>query len=265
MKRFFILIFLVNCIAFADVVTRISSNTYINWTKGIIVSEYSDNVDFLVGEGFDRKLLKMKSEVKKKLISELFFALSKTYFDENRFVEDIFNLFPEKRKSIVSLFDRTEMVDFRYFGGRVFSKYIVNLYGKDGVFNILRLPLIPRDYREFLNLSEPLSYTGLIISTKGFVFNISLSTKIISKSGKIIYSYGDYKGDNRYIHFFDSLDEAVSSGIFGNSILYTVPVKISGENYTDIIIDDDVIERLLSNSENHRIFFDGLVGIVVSN
>ena len=251
--------------SFPDVITRISSNTYINWTKGVVVCEYFDNVEFLVGRNFDKKFLDLKREVKRKIISELFFSLGKVYFDENRIVDDVLNLFPEKRKGIASLFDRVDIRDFRYFGGKVFSTYVIDLYGENGIFNILRLPSIPRDYKEFLGFAEPKDYTGFIISTKGFKFNVSLSTKILSKSGKLLYSYGDYKENYRYIHFFSSLSDAISSGIFGDVILYAFPFKVSGENYTDIVVNDEVAEKLLSKTENYDILFKGAVGIIIED
>ncbi|MEN2998723.1 MAG: hypothetical protein ABDH28_06805 [Brevinematia bacterium] len=251
--------------AFCDVLTFISSNTYINWTKGMIVSEFSGHSEFLIGEDFHRKILDTKYLVKKKIISELLFLIKSIPFDENRKVEDLFLLFPEKRKALVSLLEANEVKDFRYFGGKVLARYTVGIYGQNGIFNILRLPSIPRDYREFINQAEPKEYTGLLISTKNQKFNISLSVKILSKSGKLVYSYADYRGKSNYIHFFRSLKDAIDSGIFGNNIIYTTPLKIEGENLTDIVLDDSVVEKILTTSENHNIFFDGKVGIILGN
>lgn len=166
---------------------------------------------------------------------------------------------------LVSLLDRTDIKDFRYFSGKVMARYVLEIYGENGIFNILRLPSIPRSYSEFLNLSEHKEYTGLLISVKNMKFNVSLSVRILSESGKVIYSYADYRGRDRYIYFFNSLKSAIDSYIFGNNILYTIPVRIEGDNMSDIVLDDATVEKILSLQENHDIFFSGKIGIIIDS
>lgn len=265
-KLYAIVIFLfLSIFSYSNVITYVSSNFYINWTEGKIIFEYEDYSPFLIGNNFDVKLLTLKNSVKRKIISQVYSLLREIPFDENRKVKDILDVFPDKRKSIVSLIESIDIDNFRYFGGKSIGRYVIDIYGNNGILNILRLPYIPRDYREYINMSEPKEYTGLLISVKNFNFNVALSVNIISEAGKIIYSYGDYKGNDRYIHFFKSLKDAIDSGIFGDNILYTVPLRIEGENSCNIVLEDSVLEKLLSIDNNHDIFFSGKVGIIIED
>ncbi|MCS7298417.1 MAG: hypothetical protein RMJ37_00440 [Spirochaetia bacterium] len=259
-----LLIFSVN--SSADVIVTLSSNSYVNWTKGLLVIEYSSSELPLVGKSFHQDILQLNYSVKRKLVSEAFDILRKRIiFDENRMVEDILSAFPEKRENIISFLEKINVQNFRYFGGRVLARYSIDIFADNGIFDIMKLAFLPREYKEFVNLTEPKEYTGLIISTKKHKFNISLSVKILSKSGKIIYSYADYKGKGRYINFFRSLEDALKTGIFGDRVLYAFPVAIQGENLTDIVIEDNVAEKILSLEENYEVFYNGKVGIIIDN
>lgn len=263
---FFVILFIPIVSAQSEVIVMLSTNSYVNWTKGLLVVEYFSNEPPLVGKSFYQDMLQLNYSVKRKLVSEAFNILQKSIiFDENRMVGDILSLFPEKRENIISFLEEIDAQNFRYFGGKVLARYSVDMFSANGIFDILKLAVLPRDYREFINLTEPKEYTGLIISTRKHKFNISLSVKILSKSGRVIYSYADYKGKGRYISFFRSLGDALKTGIFGDRILYAFPVAIQGENLTDIVIEDNVAEKLLSLEENHEIFYNGRVGIIIDN
>lgn len=264
--RFLVILLTLSANSNADVIVTLSTNSYVNWTKGLLVVEYSSTELPLVGRSFHQDILQLYYSVKRKLVSEAFDVLQKRIiFDENRMVEDILSVFPEKRESIISFLEKINVQNFRYFGGRVLARYSVDMFADNGIFDIMKLAFLPREYKEFINLAEPKEYTGLIISTKKHKFNISLSVKILSKSGKIIYSYADYKGKGKYINFFRSLEDALKTGIFGDKVLYAFPVAIQGKNLTDIVIEDSVAEKLLSTEENYEIFYNGKVGIIVDN
>ncbi|MCX8029701.1 MAG: hypothetical protein N2712_06895 [Brevinematales bacterium] len=250
---------------FGGVIKNISTNSYIDWTKGVIVIDYISTENFLVSRTFAEDINRLKYTIKRKIVSEALNNISGITFDENRKVEDILTIFPEKRENIISLLEKTEIQNFRYFSGKVMSRYTIDIFGEKGIFEILKLPSIPRNYKEFLNLSEPKEYTGIIISTKKHKLNLALSMKIVSKSGKLIYSYADYKGKEKYINVFKSLEEAIKSEIFGDNILLIFPVEIAGENKTDIVVEDSIIEKILSSDENHNILYNGKIGIIVED
>ncbi|MGC8871083.1 MAG: hypothetical protein ACP5PT_08360, partial [Brevinematia bacterium] len=81
--------------------------------------------------------------------------------------------------------------------------------------------------------------------------------------GKVIYSYANYKGGERYLHIFDSLEDALNSGILGDKIMYVFPIGISGENKTEIILKNTDIYKILSLQENKEIFENGRIAIIL--
>jgi hypothetical protein len=262
-KLFFIGILLsLFSIGEADVIEKISNIT-INWTaQKITIQAGIETPNYLMGKGYQEEIREYRTKIKEKIIHELLNGINQIVFDENRQVGDIFSVFPEKETKLISLLMRSNLKDFRYYNKKVYAEYELPLFGKDSLFEILVLPTIRQDYAKFVGFSEPKVYTGLLINVQKLDFKLSLSPTIISENGEIIHSYGNVKNGKPHIYYFETLRDAVHSGIFGDKIYYLFPKEVGGRNKTKIVISDYDVYRLLSTEENFRTFEEGKVGII---
>ncbi len=262
-KLLFIVIFLsFFSIGKADVIEKISNIT-INWTaQKIIIQAEIETHNYLMGRGYQEEIREYRTKIKEKIIHELLNGIKQIVFDENRQVGDILSVFPEKETKLISLLMKYNLKDFRYYNKKVYSEYELSLFGKESLFEILVLPTIKQDYSKFVSFSEPKVYTGLLINVQKLNFKPSLSPTIVSESGEIIHSYGNVKNGRPHIYYFETLKEAVNSGIFGDKIYYLFPKEIAGRNKTKIVISDYDVYKILSTEENFRIFEEGKVGII---
>jgi hypothetical protein len=250
-------------IGFADVIEEISKQFSINWTKGeIIVQTDMETHDYLLGKEFTDEIRDYKVKLKEKMIYEILKEINNIAFDENRQVSDIFQVFPEKETKLISTLMKFDFKDFRYYNKMVYGRYEIPIFGENSLFEVIKLPTIKQSYSKFIGYSEPKVYTGLLINVNKLDFKISLSPTIVSENGEVIYSYGNMENNKQHIHYFESLNQAISSGIFGDRIYYLFPKEIAGRNRSRIIISDDDVYRILSTDENFGIFELGKVGII---
>jgi len=110
------------------------------------------------------------------------------------------------------------------------------------------------------------SYTGLIIDTKGHEAAPAAFPRIISQSGDILYDLGmvdPNAATNGMSAYRKSLDAARQLARAGNNPLVVEAVDVAGRNRTDLVLSDEDAAKLLEADAAGSFLYDAHVIVVI--
>ncbi len=247
---------------------------YIDWSDGYVVASAKGSIDFSQKDLFAERIRKeatIKENAEKKLISLILNLRINSYqytknlvSQEEEFLKELFSSIRDNAQELPPIYKGESVeITLKYplFGRGSLANVYYKLNDKydDHPYNVFKDPDIYPKGKE---------YTSLIIDCRNLDFNLSMFPKVINSNNKIVYSPALIKRNLRtkykYITVITESFYAYKLEKTGKNPYFVVAEKILGEFNTDILINNEDVNKLFSNKKTIENLQKGKVFILVN-
>jgi len=212
----------------------------------------------------------IRKKAKENLLKIAGTYLEQVLVDNRRILEDLIRTNQSFSREYSIFLDSLELKNFYFRNNKLYGTMIIPIRGRKGLLSILPLPWNIKEYtaltttqrtqqayiqypyfNEYEKSLSPVKYSGLVIDARDLDLKLSLTPKIFTQSGKLIYGYefiqrevGVSRGIVGFVH---NMQHPIVRRRAGKNYLFALALSTSGKNNTDIVLSEKDAQKLLEH------------------
>ena len=241
----------------------------INWTKGIVVTDYSVPItynDLNIG----RNMGDLLDQLKEKIIQFTIGAVIKIRVSSVFSFNDFFQNNEAIRFKVLSILYSLPIENSVVKNSTMFGRVTVPLFGSNSLTEPLYQNIRFKEVTNYLTkeTAATQNYDTLIIDMVMFPqFTASLMPRILDHKGEVVYSIETIEPEILYnngpIQFVTSITEALKHPIRGNKVAYILPKSTVGASSSDIVLFEEDVLRIFGQQRTINQLKKGRVIVIV--
>ena len=241
----------------------------INWTKGIVVTDYSVPItynDLNIG----RNMGDLLDQLKEKIIQFTIGAVIKIRVSSVFSFNDFFQNNEAIRFKVLSILYSLPIENSVVKDSTMFGRVTVPLFGSNSLTEPLYQNIRFKEVTNYLTkeTAATQNYDTLIIDMVMFPqFTASLMPRILDHKGEVVYSIETIEPEILYnngpIQFVTSITEALKHPIRGNKVAYILPKSTVGASSSDIVLFEEDVLRIFGQQRTINQLKKGRVIVIV--
>ena len=241
----------------------------INWTKGIVVTDYSVPItynDLNIG----RNMGDLLDQLKEKIIQFTIGAVIKIRVSSVFSFNDFFQNNEAIRFKVLSILYSLPIENSVVKNSTMFGRVTVPLFGSNSLTEPLYQNIRFKEVTNYLTkeTAATQNYDTLIIDMVMFPqFTASLMPRILDHKGEVVYSIETIEPEILYnngpIQFVTSITEALKHPIRGNKVAYILPKSTVGASSSDIVLFKEDVLRIFGQQRTINQLKKGRVIVIV--
>ena len=241
----------------------------INWTKGIVVTDYSVPItynDLNIG----RNMGDLLDQLKEKIIQFTIGAVIKIRVSSVFSFNDFFQNNETIRFKVLSILYSLPIENSVVKDSTMFGRVTVPLFGPNSLTEPLYQNIRFKEVTNYLTkeTAATQNYDTLIIDMVMFPqFTASLMPRILDHKGEVVYSIETIEPailyNNGPIQFVTSITEALNHPIRGNKVAYILPKSTVGASSSDIALFEEDVLKIFGQQRTINQLKKGRVIVIV--
>ena len=244
-------------------------HSIINWTKGIVVTDYSVPItynDLNIG----RNMGDLLDQLKEKIIQFTIGAVIKIRVSSVFSFNDFFQNNETIRFKVLSILYSLPIENSVVKDSTMFGRVTVPLFGPNSLTESLYQNIRFKEVTNYLTkeTAATQNYDTLIIDMVMFPqFTASLMPRILDHKGEVVYSIETIEPailyNNGPIQFVTSITEALNHPIRGNKVAYILPKSTVGASSSDIALFEEDVLKIFGQQRTINQLKKGRVIVIV--
>ena len=241
----------------------------INWTKGIIVTDYSIPITYN-DRNIGRNMGDLLERLKEKIIQFTTSAVIKIRVSSVFSFNDFFQNNEVIRFKVLSILYSLPVENSVVKGSTMFGRVTVPLFGTNSLTEPLYQNIRFREVTNYLTkeTAGTQNYDTLIIDMVMFPqFQASLMPRILDHKGEVIYSIETIEpeilNEKGPVQFVTSITEALNHPMRGDKAAYILPKSTIGSSASDIELFEEDVRRIFGQQRTINQLKKGRVIVII--
>ncbi|MGL4676985.1 MAG: hypothetical protein ACRCWI_04895 [Brevinema sp.] len=244
-------------------------HSYINWSKGEIVTEYNIPITYS-DRNIGRHNQNMSGQLRERILQFMTGAITKLRISSIFSLGNLFDQQQTIRLNILSILYDRPLENTIISNSSMYGQVSIPLFGTNSITQLLYQNIRPREITNYLQRETTGTqiYDTLIIDMVMFpYFKASLTPRILNTKGEILHSIETVDPQillkQSAVHFVTSITEALAHPSLGKYISYTLPHSIDGALSADIVLFDEDVQKLFSQQRTINNLKKGNVIVII--